>query len=224
MSKIAVIGAMETEIDYLRKRFGASTIAIPNVYTAQYGGHWLIIALCSIGKVNAAVCTQQLIDHLQVDMVINTGIAGALSKEMPLCSVVLGKEVVYHDFTPDWILKKNPPYANVFKADPRLLELAEKVCKTAADVPCYKAGKIATGDCFVEDAATAARLKEMGCDCVEMEGAAIAHTCLLNKIPCLIIRSLSDFADEAAMATMHEQEQLASRQAGVVVEGILKNL
>lgn len=224
MSKIAVIGAMESEIDYLRERFGATTISIPNVYTAQYGGHWLIIALCGIGKVNAAVCTQQLIDHLQIDMVINTGIAGALSKELPLCGIVLGKELVYHDFKPEWILEKNSPHTNVFKADAKLLELAEGVCKTAADIPAYKAGKIATGDCFVEDAATAERLKEMGCDCVEMEGAAIAHTCLLNKIPCLVIRSLSDFADEAAMVTMHAQEQLAARQAGVVVEGIVNQL
>jgi len=224
MSKIAVIGAMECEIEYLRNRFNASITSIPNVYTAQVGRHWLVLSRCGIGKVNSAISTQRLIDLLKVDMVINTGIAGALSKELPLCGVVLGNEVIYHDFNPAWILEKNAPYTSVFKGDARLLELAEQACKGSSEIPAFKLGKIATGDCFVEDSKAAQRLRELGCDCVEMEGASIAHTCLMNRIPCLIIRSLSDFADEAAMATMNEQEEKASRQAGVVVEGILNNL
>lgn len=225
MSKIAVIGAMEVEIDYLRQQFGAVASELPDVYIADVQNHQLIIAKCGIGKVNAAVCTQRLIDIIKPDYIINVGIAGCLSRELCLCGIVLGKELIYHDFNPSWILQKNSPFTDVFMGDEKLLALAEQACASAPDITSYRSGKIATGDCFVEDSELARHLHEdLGCDCVEMEGAAISHTCLLSKIPSLVIRSLSDFADESAALSMEQQEKLASEQAAYVVEGILNHL
>jgi adenosylhomocysteine nucleosidase len=216
---------MPVELEGIISDFGAEQIeekGLYRLYKGRYCGHEAVIACSGVGKVNAAACTQILIDRFKVDNVINMGVAGALEPTLHTLDVVIGSEVFYHDVSPVRVLEERYPFASVYKCDDILMSLAEKVCAQCSEVTGWRRGRIASGDCFVEDSKVKEDILSKGGVCCEMEGAAIGHVCFMNGVPFLILRSISDFADEQANMTYDRFEKLASLQSNRIVEGIIR--
>lgn len=195
------------------------------LFTASHAGHELFLACSGIGKVNAAACAQKLIDTFDVQYVVNMGIAGGIDKALRTLDIVIGKSVKYHDFTPDSLLEKYYPFQKSFECDKTLIKAAKEACAQKLSGQKYLIGDIASGDCFVESGEVKRRIRdELGCLCCEMEGASIGHVCHLNGVGFLILRSISDLANEDASISYAEFEEKAARQANAVVLGMLENI
>lgn len=203
---LGIIGAMDTEVAKLKEMMTEIKItkaASMEFYEGKLGGAAAVVVRAGVGKVNAACCTQTLIDHFPVSCVINTGIAGSLRAQIDIGDIVLATEAVEHDmdvaalgYAPG-VIPDMEEYC--FKADEKLRRTAKESCETVnPDIHVYE-GKVVSGDQFISDKEKKAWLIETfdGC-CTEMEGAAIAHTAWLNQIPFLIVRAISDKADDSA--------------------------
>lgn len=220
--KVGIICPMAVEMERLATIFGAKEFT-KDIFRAQLqNGNELYIALSGIGKVNAAAATQRLIDKAQVEVVINSGVAGGLNSKLGIGDVVISETAVYHDFNPLSLLDEYSPFGKIFKADSVLATLAQKACEAIGAN--FVLGTIATGDRFVADNDDKQRIiDDFGADCVEMEGAAVAHVCIINKVRFIIIRALSDFADDTA-ETHNEHEKPAADIASEITEYICVNL
>ena len=162
-----------------------------------------VVVRAGVGKVNAACCTQALIDHFPVSCVINTGIAGSLQASIDIGDIVLATDALEHDMDAvsfGYGLGQIPGMEVFsFTADEKLRKIAKEGCeKVNPDISVHE-GRVVTGDQFVSSKEKKTWLVEHfdGC-CTEMEGAAIAHVAYLNQIPFLIVRAISDKADDSA--------------------------
>jgi 5''-methylthioadenosine/S-adenosylhomocysteine nucleosidase len=227
MSKIAVIGAMQSEVKRFCDLFGATETQIKGILRGEYATHEIFVCECGIGKVNAAITTQKLIDLFQVEAIINSGVAGAISRELSTCDIVISDRLTYHDFNPIDILEHNAPFLSVFKADEKMVSAAEKACEKVKEHTDfnYRTGMIVSGDCFVSDSAYAEHLRvDFKALCTEMEGAAIAHTAIMSGIPFVVIRAVSDFADENGELSFDEFSELAADRASLIVSELLQHI
>jgi adenosylhomocysteine nucleosidase len=231
MSKIGIIGAMEIEVLTLKNAMDScavSTHAGLEFYEGSMHGCKVIVVRCGIGKVNAAVCAQVLASVFAVTHIINTGIAGAISPELRPLDIVLSTDALYHDFDvtgfgyPPTII---PGMDSVFAADDALLAIAEKAEKTLELTSRVYRGRIATGDVFVASKAKKTDIQKL-CSplCVEMEGAAIAHVARSNSIPFVIIRSISDMADDSGNKDYTFNEKQAAETSARLVIGMLDEI
>ena len=203
---IGIIGAMEIEVEALKKDMKVRrTVSKAGMEFCQgvLSGCEAVVVRSGIGKVNAAVCTQILVDRYGVDAVVNTGIAGSLRNEINIGDIVLATDAVQHDMDAtcfDYPVGKIPQMdVYEFQADEKLRELA-KACsrEVIPDVGVFE-GRVVSGDQFVSSREKKDWLvKTFGGYCTEMEGAAIAQAAYLNNIPFLVIRSISDKADDSA--------------------------
>ena len=203
---IGIIGAMDKEINALLSQLKddeEKTMAGMTFHRGVLWDHDVVIVKSGVGKVNMAVCTQLLIDLYEVDILINTGIAGGLHRDIRVGDIVISSDAVQHDvdvtsrgFKPGEI-----PFmeTSVFAADPELVSVAEQACRIVnPDIGCFT-GRIVTGDQFISDDTKRAEIIEkFDAVCVEMEGAAMAQVAVLNKVPFVIIRAVSDKADAEA--------------------------
>lgn len=228
MAKIGIIGAMNSEVTTYCENFTAEKTKIDGIYKALVSGHEVYICESGIGKVNAAISAQRLVDIFGVEYLINSGVAGCLTKELSTCDAVIAKELTYHDFTPLDILDRNSPFTSRFKADEKLVKIAEKACEELianGENFKYIVGNVVSGDCFVNDGNKAKQLREdFNAFCTEMEGAAIAHVAVVNKIPFAVIRTASDFADENADISFDELEKIAAKRASYIVSKMLESI
>lgn len=227
MAKIGIICALDCEIDMFIKDFSASVTENKYIYKGTFAGHDVFLTLCGVGKVNAAVCTQRLIDFACPDIIINSGVAGGVSDNLNICDVAISEVLTYHDFSPIDVLEKYAPGCSVFKADKKLVELAENACKLMNKTNeefAYETGMIVSGDMFVEDEEYNQMLKaKFNALCTEMEGAAIAHTAILSNIPFLVLRAISDNADGNADMTFEQMCAVAAVRACKIVKEIIVN-
>ena len=203
---IGIIGAMEEEVALLKEAMVTEskvTYASMEFCKGNLYGREVVVVRSGIGKVNAAVCAQILIDHFGVEVLINTGIAGSLDASINIGDMVISTDAVEHDM--DASIFGDPvgqiPRMDTFSfpADPALVEKAERVNREVnPDVQTFT-GRIVSGDQFVSSAQVKERLvSTFGAKCTEMEGAAIAHAAYLNQVSCVIIRAISDKADNSA--------------------------
>ena len=203
---LGIIGAMDTEVAKLKEVMEDVNItkaASMEFYEGKLNGARAVVVKAGVGKVNAACCTQTLIDHFPVSCVINTGIAGSLKAEIDIGDVVLATDAVEHDMDVA-VLGYAPgkiPDMDVesFEADEKLRKIAKESCeKVNPDISVYE-GRVVTGDQFISSKEEKAWLTETfgGC-CGEMEGAAIAHAAYLKQVPFLLVRAISDKADDSA--------------------------
>ena len=206
MERIGIIGAMEVEVSRLKEKMENVKItkkASMDFYEGTLFGKTVVVVRSGIGKVNAAACTQILADVFQVEAVINTGIAGSLNKEINIGDIVLATDVLHHDMdaTGFGYPKGQIPQMQEFSfpGDAVLRSLAERVCNEVnPDIQVFQ-GRIVSGDQFISDKGKKKWLTDtFGGYCTEMEGAAIAQACYLNSIPFLIVRAISDKADDSA--------------------------
>lgn len=172
-------------------------------YKGKIFGKDVVVVRSGIGKVNAGICTQILVDEYKIDAVINTGIAGSLNADINIGDIVLSTDALQHDmdatgfgYEPGVIPRMEQ---SVFVADEALRKLAKISCeKVNPDVAVFE-GRVVSGDQFISDRAKKEYItKQFAGYCTEMEGAAIAQAAYLNNIPFLIIRAISDKADDSA--------------------------
>ena len=217
MNRIGIIGAMDEEVSQIKAMMTDVQLTVKasmEFNSGTLGGKAVVVVRSGIGKVNAAVCTQILVDEYKVEAVINTGIAGSLKTEINIGDMVLSTDALQHDidatgFGYDYGIIPRME-TSVFLADAKLLEMASSVCKKVnPDINAYS-GRIVSGDQFIGDKAKkdwiANRFKGY---CTEMEGAAIAQTAYLNNIPFLIVRAISDKADDSAQMDYSDFEAKA---------------
>lgn len=226
--KVGIIGAMETEIAMLKEKMDirqTKEIATLMFYEGVLGGIEVVLVRSGIGKVNAAMCAQILIDRFGVEAIINSGVAGALHPDLDVGDIVLATEVIQHDI--DASIFGDPRGTipglkdSVFQTDRRFLDAC---CKEKTDYRIMK-GRIVTGDQAVGDSETKEFLyKEFGGCCVEMEGGAIAHVCHLNDIPFMIIRAISDKANEEVEVDYNAFMEESARKSAAIVESMLDGL
>lgn len=214
---LGIIGAMDEEVAKIKQEMNSVDIyqaAGMDFFQGKIGQKDVVVVRSGIGKVNAALCSQILVNHFHVDQIINTGIAGSLKKGIKIGDIVLSTDAVQHDVdATQWGYQYGeiPRMAvTAFPADENLIKLAKACCeKVNPDIHVHL-GRVLSGDQFVSDNQKKAWLIETfsGC-CTEMEGAAVAQAAYLNKVPYLVIRSISDQADEAATLDYAEFEQAA---------------
>ena len=217
MKTIGIIGAMEVEIAILKEKMEDVRIikkASMEFYEGTLAGRKVVVVRSGIGKVNAGICAQILVDVFSVDAIINTGIAGSLNKDINIVDIVLSTDVVQHDMdaTGFGYRKGQIPQMPVFffNADEKLRRLAAEVCKEVnPDIQVFE-GRIASGDQFVcaQDVKNGI-VAEFSAYATEMEGAAIGQAAYLNEVPFLIIRAISDKADGSAQMDYSEFEKAA---------------
>ena len=204
MSKIGIIGAMELEVNTLKAEMSVSRVvtkANMEFYEGSLNGADVVIVQCGIGKVNAALCTQILADLFEVTHIINTGVAGSLNPKLDIGDIVISRDALHHDMDVT-IFGYRPgevPQLGLreFPADEGLIRLAKESCeKVNPDINVFL-GRVVSGDQFISQNEVKDRLIQVfQGDCAEMEGAAIAHVCTDFKVPFLVIRSVSDMADD----------------------------
>lgn len=203
---IGIIGAMDEEVNQIKEQMKdveVMTKAAMDFYKGTVEGHPVVVVRSGIGKVNAAICTQILVDDYQVSAVINTGIAGSLNADINIGDIVLSTDTLEHDMDAvnfGYELGQIPRMDTLsFEADENLRKIAKATCeKVNPDVKVFE-GRIVSGDQFISDKGKKDWLiKTFAGYCTEMEGAAIGHTAYLNKVPFLIIRAISDKADDSA--------------------------
>lgn len=171
------------------------------IYKGVIGRHEAVLCKCGIATINAALCTSVVIREFGADAIINTGIAGALGQGVNVLDVVISASAAYHD-RHDEILAKYYPFATCFKADAALIEAAQKAAAQVSleDKPLtVHTGLVVSGDWFVTSSEVKHDIvKKYNPLCVEMEGAAIANAAFINSCPFVVIRTMSDSADEGA--------------------------
>lgn len=219
MDTIAIIGAMPSELADIRKTLGEAEIKKISgfeFFLNSYKGKTIINACCGIAKVNAALCTQVMIDNFKPDCVINTGIAGGMNTDVKVCDIVISTEVLPHDLDPHF-LDDYPPYCSVFKADSKLIESAEKICAEFS-VKSFR-GRIVSGEAFISSNEVKTEIQNrLNPHAVDMESAAVGHCCYLNDKPYVSVRCISDNADDDGAMSFDEFEKIAAKRvAGIVL-------
>lgn len=230
MDKIGIIGAMKEEIQLLRSEMKITDVRSVASYEFLVGtlrNHTIIVVQCGIGKVNAALTTQLLIDCFNVDVVINTGVAGAISDELEIGDIVISKDAIQHDMDATGFGYKKGQIPGMpvlkFKADYKLVDIARRASEVLDIETNVFVERIVSGDQFISSSDKKKELsEEFGGFCVEMEGAAIAQACYINKTPYVIIRAISDKADDSAPVNFKEFTQIAAHNTYKMIEKMLE--
>ena len=206
MKCIGIIGAMEQEVAGLKaqmKDIKITSMASMDFYEGILEGKKVVVVRSGIGKVNAAVCTQILVDVFKTDAIINTGVAGSLNNDINIGDIVVSTDVLQHDMdvTALGYFRGQIPQMEVlaFPADKALRSLAVQACRAVnPDISVFE-GRIASGDQFISSQeAKDTIISHFSAYAAEMEGAAIGQTAYLNNVPFLVIRAISDKADGSA--------------------------
>ena len=232
MKCVGIIGAMEQEVARLKEVMedvSITTRANMDFYEGVLEGKKVVVVQSGIGKVNAGMCTQILADLFQVEAVINTGIAGSLNNDINIGDIVLSTDVLHHDMDatgfgyPKGQIPQMKEFS--FQADEGLRKIARDVCEEVNPEIQVFEGRIASGDQFVCDQGVKDNIvKEFSAYAVEMEGAAIGQAAALNGVPFLIIRAISDKADNSANMDYPAFEKLAIEHSVRLTQGMLKQM
>ena len=233
MNKLGIIGAMTVEVDIIKENLTDmhSTERAGIVFCeGMLMGLPVVVAQCGVGKVNAAMCVQIMCDCFGVTHIVNTGVAGSLSNALDIGDFVVSQNAIYHDFTcqainPAYIVGQVPGLpVRFFEADETLrsaaFAAAEKIYPGHTRI-----GTVASGDQFVSDKTVKNQIVEnTGALCTEMEGASIAHTAWRNGVPFVIIRAISDKADDSAQMDYPTFEAMAAKRCAAVTQLLAETL
>ena len=227
---LGIIGAMDEEVAKLKEHMTDVTVtkkASMDFYKGNLNGKEVVVVRSGIGKVNAGICTQILVDDFDVTAVVNTGIAGSLRNEINIGDIVLSTDTVEHDVEatafgyPVGQIPRMDTFS--FEADKKLIELARQCCEKVNPEVQVFTGRVVSGDQFISSKEKKNWLIEtFDGYCTEMEGASIAHCAYLNEIPFLIIRAISDKADDSAHMDYPAFEALAiERSVKLILEMVV---
>jgi len=225
--KLGIIGAMTVEIETLKANMQNMTETARCGMTFYQGCLEqlpVVLVVCGVGKVNAAICVQILCDCFDVTHIVNTGVAGSLCAELDIGDFVISSDAMYHDFDCS-VLSNAYPVGQVpgvavhaFPADEELTacayEAAQQIHAGHARI-----GRIASGDQFVS---TQEQKSKIVCNtsalCTEMEGTAVAHAAWRNGVPFVVIRAISDKADDSAQMDYPTFEAIAAKRCAAVTQ------
>ena len=249
--KIGIIGAMDEELIPIRAILSNLEKIEKGNRTFWHGedyGNQIFLTRCDPGKVNAVIATQQMIDLFSVDAIFNMGSSGALAPELEVGDLVVASEFIQHDYdVTDWGLKPGELLFDIlmsnetgqmqfrsqqiFIAHPHLTQLAVEIAQSTKLTPLGNhspktyTGRILTGDQFIGKLDKARELWNTHHGlCTDMEAAAIAHTCEVNRVPFLCIRAISDKADHSAVVSFTDFLVGATANYGKIFERILKQI
>lgn len=225
MKKIGIMGAMDLEVKTLIDAMAIKeevTIAGSQYFIGELNGKEIVVTCCGVGKVNAASGTQALISNFNVEAIINTGIAGGMAKNVKVGDLVVSTDTTHHDVNPVQMLSCSPKQA-YFTADSRLIDAAKASCeKIEALKNKFHLGRIVSGESFISSSKVKKEIIEaFNPHCVEMEGSAIGHVSFLNNVPFVLIRSISDSADEGADESYDNFETITAEQSSNLVKEML---
>ena len=201
---IGILGAMPPEVESILAALEnkqAHPMSGTTYYTGTLHGRDVVVARCGVGKVCAAVCAQTMILHFGAKALLNTGVAGALDPALSICDVVIATDLVQHDVDTSPL---GDPVGLISElnrvdmpTDARMAALAEETAKALGQT--VHKGRVASGDCFVASPEKKQYIRDtfsaMAC---EMEGGAMAQVCMMNQTPFLVLRAISDTADNRA--------------------------
>lgn len=228
---IGIIGAMDEELEILLKEMTLEKTKIKANMRFNQGKLYdkeLVVVRSGIGKVNAAVCAQILIDDFRVDKVINVGIAGGIGKDVYPGDVVVANNLVQHDMDTsafgDEIGQIPRLDAYDFKCDKELVDKAKAACDGIKEHKSF-IGRIVTGDQFICNTEKIKWLNEkfeaLAC---EMEGGSIAQVCYLNNVPFVVIRSISDNANNGAHMDYEKFAPIAIKNSTEILKSMIVNI
>lgn len=229
---IGIIGAMDEEVEQIVAAMDITkeeSKAGMNFRAGTLNGKDVCVVRSGIGKCNAAACTQILVDDFNADYIINTGIAGSLNAKIDIADIVISNDVLHHDVDATgfgYELGQIPRMDTLsFKADERLVKLAsEAVAKVLPEIKGY-VGRVVSGDQFVSDREVKDRIESTFHGyCTEMEGAAIAQVSYINKVPFLILRAISDKADDSATIDYPTFEKQAIANSVKLLKELVANI
>lgn len=229
MKKIGIIGAMDLEVEELKAKMSVSNIvkkAKMEFYEGTLNGADVVIVRCGIGKINAALCVQILADVFAVTHIINTGVAGSLNAKLDIGDILISKDALHHDMDVTifgYALGEVPQMGfREFAADENLIALAKASCEKVNPDLHTLVGRVVSGDQFISSKDVKEKLiANFQGDCTEMEGASIAHGAYLNGIPFVIIRAISDKADDSAEMDYPTFEREAAKHSARLVEDLV---
>ena len=231
MTKLGIIGAMQVEVEILlsclenktEKTFAGSTF-----YEGSLEGLDVVIVQCGVGKVNAAICAQILCSCFGITHLVNTGIAGSLCADLDIGDLVVSTDAMYHDFDCNafgYPSGKVPGMDVIaFPADETMVAYAFAAAE-AVNPGHTRKGRVASGDQFVclQELKNRIIATTQGL-CTEMEGAAIAQTAYRNRLPFVILRAISDKADDSAQMDYPTFERIAAHRCAEVTRNLAKQL
>ena len=231
MTKLGIIGAMAVEIETLKENMADLTVSSRTgmeFYEGTLEGLPVVVVQCGIGKVNAAICAQVLCDCYGVTHLVNTGIAGSLCADLDIGDLVVSKDAMWHDFDCvhfGYEMGKVPGMDVVtFPADSTMMDYAYTAAE-AVNPGHTRIGRIASGDKFVAEKLLKEQIIAItGALCTEMEGTAIAQTAYRNGIPFVILRAISDKADDSAEMDYPTFERIAAHRCAEVTRNLAKQL
>lgn len=227
---LGVIGAMEEEVEILKKKMDikeTKKVAGMEFYEGTMDGKNIVLVRSGVGKVNMAACTQILIDEFKVSALVNSGVAGTMDTKLNQGDIVISTDAVQHDFDTtvfgDPLGEISRLGITFFKADKDMIDTAKEAAKNVSGLHITQ-GRVASGDQFVAGGEVANRIKENFGDvaAVEMEGASMAQVAYLNKVPFVILRSISDKANGEADLSYEEFLPIAAKNASMLLEEFIK--
>lgn len=231
MIRVGIIGAMDVEVERICQN--VSGPVLHQVCGLDFLEGFLaeipvVVVRSGVGKVNAALCAQLLITKFKITHLINTGVAGALASGLNVLDLVISTAVMYHDVdATNWGYESCtvPGMPRTFEANQELVKIAAAACEKLFPNKTIIQGIIASGDQFIGSNEMKNKIKEL-CNpaCVEMEGAAIGHVASINRIPFVVIRCMSDMADDNGESTARFNEKEGGDISAQVVCAILQSL
>lgn len=230
MNRVGLIFAMREELDEVLKQVEIEeefTIFNLTFYRVVIKDITCILVECGVGKVNAARCSQIMIDVMKVDSIINVGVAGGVDSSLAVCDIVIGEKLVQHDFdiTAFDHAKGYIPNVGVYlDSDEYLLRVANEVSKEFTDIGFHN-GVIASGDIFCTSDKMSQKINQkFKAMCVDMEGASIAQVAYLSGIPFLVVRSISDIPNNNNRITYEEFLESSSRLVAKFLISMLEKI
>lgn len=227
---IGIICAMQSEMEKIHALIpviGEEEISGIHFYKGEYQGQEIVTAICGIGKVFAAMCAQTMILTYHPEMVLNVGVAGSLSTKLSIADIAIASDLVEHDMDTSAIGDPKGLISGIniinLPCDAKIVkEMEEAVAASGIDGIKTVTGTIASGDQFIANPARKEEIiKDFGAIACEMEGAAIGQVCYVNKVPCCVIRAISDSADNSSHMDYPEFVKIASANSAKVIVSFL---
>lgn len=219
---------MKIEADAIRASLSntnTQTVSGVEFTTGTLHGKEIVIAVCGIGKVFAAICTEAMILRYNPELIINSGVAGTLTDALSIGDIAIAKSLVQHDMDTSPLGDPVGLISGInkihFEADAKAVKAFEDAVKEVGANSVV--GTIASGDQFMSDTEKKTVIRDrFNAVACEMEGAAIAHVAYVNGVPFAVLRAISDSASGDAQMEYPKFVAMASERSHKIIDTFIK--